>query len=49
MGAKNFPSQTTTVVIRHANVVDPVTVDRSSMSGLTLLHGHKHGREQMKF
>ena len=40
--------QTTTEVIRYANVIGPVTVDRSSVSGLTLLHGHQHGRKRMK-
>jgi hypothetical protein len=41
--------QATTEVIRHANVVGLVTIDRSFVSGLTLLQGHQHGREQMKF
>ena len=49
MGAKNFPLQTTMEVIRHANVVGPVIIDRCSPSGLTLLHGHPDDREQMNF
>jgi len=45
MGIKNFPLQTIGQVIRNANVAAPVTVDPSSMSVPTPLHGHEHGRQ----
>ena len=47
MGIKYFPLQTIGQVIRHASVATPVTVDPSSMSVPTPLHGHEHGRQQV--